>query len=407
MDFLTNKILRCLLAAALILLLVIVIIPADSASAATNVSVPAGVVNYSYSHELQVTQSSAFAGVQFSLAISGPGTLVFNSFLPSGSVTGGTQIIPPIYRGGVYTFGFTAGSNIFSGLLDAGVINFTFSGNAGASFTITEARVLHFPNDGKTSEWLSVEADILTVNFSRESAPPIAPPIVPPSGGTGGGTAAPAVSAPEMVELPVESPPLLGLRGFAAFINGFPDGTFRGDAEMTREQFVNILYKISNPIELPLAAVFSPSFDDVASDRWSFDAIEWAVFADVVDSGGAFRPSVAITRAEMAVMLVRMDRLTVAADNVFSDIEDHLDFDSILIAVYAGVFEGYPDGTFRPDSSADRNEVVAVLVRYLLGGEPSDEMWGEIVVPFSDVSRSHWAYRYIALSTTGYTAVPM
>jgi hypothetical protein len=44
---------------------------------------------------------------------------------------------------------------------------------------------------------------------------------------------------------------------------------------------------------------------------------------------------------------------------------------------------------------------VTALVRYLLGGEPADEMWEDIELSFSDVARDFWGYKYIALGVKG------
>jgi hypothetical protein len=191
--------------------------------------------------------------------------------------------------------------------------------------------------------------------------------------------------------------------GFAAFIIGFENNTFRGSRLIPREQFVAILFRLKNTQYTPAADEIEPSFKDVAPDRWSFDAIEWAVRAGIIeaDSKGNFRPAEAITRAEMAIMMVKADSLTEMAEDSFSDLGEHVAKDDILKAVKANIFTGYPDGTFRPDGYSTRNEAVAALIRYLLGGEPEDEMWQDIELKFSDVSRSDWAYKYVALAVSG------
>ena len=238
------------------------------------------------------------------------------------------------------------------------------------------------------------------INVTRQ--PQAQTPINPANpGNTGGGP-----TGPVTIIVP-EPPPLVGLESFAAFINGYPDNTFRGQSFMSREEFVNILYKIKNPQTLPKADPATPTFSDVAPGRWSYDAIEWAAAAEIAEAGnGAFRPAVPITRAEIAVMLAKAVGLGEMAENTFSDLGDYPARDDILKAVFAGIFTGYPDGTFRPDGNATRYEVVTALVRYLLGGEPTDEMWATIELPFTDVLRSHWAYKYVALAAKGYVKLP-
>jgi hypothetical protein len=191
------------------------------------------------------------------------------------------------------------------------------------------------------------------------------------------------------------------LGGFAPFIQGFENNTFRRDTLITREQFAAILFRIKNPQSPPTADKNNPSFNDVAPARWSYDAIEWANKAGIIEAGN-FRPAEALTRAEMAVMLVRANNLTEMAENTFSDLASHTAKDDILKAVKAKIFAGYPDGSFKPDSHSTRAEAVTALIRYLLGEEPTDAMWQSINLEFSDVARSDWAYKYIVLAVSGY-----
>jgi len=157
---------------------------------------------------------------------------------------------------------------------------------------------------------------------------------------------------------------------------------------------------------LPQADTQNPSFNDVAPARWSYNAIEWAAASGIIkaDSEGNFRPARPLTRAEIAVMLVKAEGWTKVPENKFSDINDHPYRDDILMAVGAGIFLGYNDGTFKPDGTSTRYEMITALVRYMFGGEPTNEIWNSIPVAFTDITRNHWAYKYVALATAGYTA---
>ncbi|MCL1982098.1 MAG: S-layer homology domain-containing protein, partial [Clostridiales bacterium] len=224
----------------------------------------------------------------------------------------------------------------------------------------------------------------------------------------GGGIGVGGGSGGSEVAIVKQEVPLADLLSFPAFIQGFEDNTFRGDSLITREQFVAILFRINNS-EATLAADSSaPTFNDVAPSRWSFDAIEWAKEAGIIeaDQNGSFRPADPLTRAEMADMFVKAEKLSEAAINAFSDIDGHLHADAILKAAKAGIFTGYTDGTFKPDGNTTRNEAVAALIRYLLGGEPVDAMWQNISVSFSDVLPSHWATKYVRLAVHGYEEMP-
>jgi len=228
------------------------------------------------------------------------------------------------------------------------------------------------------------------------------------SGGGGGAVAQPAPTpapqAPPATQITDDEVPLAGLSSFAAFIEGFPDHTFRGENQISREEFIKILFRLNNPGRLPEASSTRQSFTDVAPGRWSFDAIEWAVTAGIIDGGAAtFLPGNELTRAEMAAMLSRAEGWTEGADNIFSDIEGHSQSEYVLKAVYAGVFEGFPNGTFRPNATATRFEMVTALVRYALGGSVTDDMIEGVAI-FRDVPNTHWAFRYVVLATVGYEA---
>ena len=216
---------------------------------------------------------------------------------------------------------------------------------------------------------------------------------------TGGGGGSPATIVEPTVPLADPIP-------FAPFITGFENNTFRGSQPMTREQFVAILYRLN--VANPAAYEGDPSFKDVSIGRWSYDAIEWASGAGIIeaDGSGNFRPAAPLTRADMAVMFVKVEGLTEIAENIFSDIEGHYAADDILKAVEAGIFTGYPEGTFKPEGSTTRSEAVAALVRYLMGGEPADATWQNLTVTFTDVSRTDWAYKYIVLAVIGNSLPP-
>ena len=201
--------------------------------------------------------------------------------------------------------------------------------------------------------------------------------------------------------------PLSDFGGFAPFVTGYEDGTFRGNNNTSREEFVFILYNLLNEAEdLPVADADNPSFGDVAPDSWTYDAIEWAYAQEIIvaDDEGNFNPADFLTRVDMVVMLVNALSWTEPAENTLTDIDDNPYYDEILIAINAGIVTGYEDGTFRPDDYVIRYEVVTAVVRYWLHGEPADVTWEDIEVPLTDVSRDDWAYKYVALAITGFSA---
>ncbi len=94
-------------------------------------------------------------------------------------------------------------------------------------------------------------------------------------------------------------------------VEGFPDGTFRPNQPVTREQAVSMIVDAINtmtPVDLnaPPTQTVRP-FTDVPSDRWSYPKITWAQW-NILPAGtptGTFRPTDYITRADLVAFLRR------------------------------------------------------------------------------------------------------
>mgnify|MGYP002590041653 CR=1 FL=1 len=83
-------------------------------------------------------------------------------------------------------------------------------------------------------------------------------------------------------------------------MNGVGEGRFGLGETISREQFVTILVR--------MFGWESVSGEDAAidiADSWAREFVNTAAANGVIDAGGKFRPRDAITRREMAVMLVR------------------------------------------------------------------------------------------------------
>jgi len=80
---------------------------------------------------------------------------------------------------------------------------------------------------------------------------------------------------------------------------------------------------------------------------------------------------------------------------IFSDIDaDSWAIDAILACRDAGIINGYPDGTYRPELSVSRSQIAVYISRALAGSDEAIPP-GPATPTFDDVSRTHWAYRYI------------
>lgn len=138
------------------------------------------------------------------------------------------------------------------------------------------------------------------------------------------------------------------------------------------------------------------SFTDVPRNYWGFEEIAIIGTLGIINGypDGTFKPGGKITRAEMAALLVRAYQENQPDFKVgikFNDVKkDHWASEYIKTAAAAGIVEGYPDKTFRPNSNITRAEGLAMIARFAqIGKEPYAN-------EFTDVKASHWAAKIIA-----------
>lgn len=147
-------------------------------------------------------------------------------------------------------------------------------------------------------------------------------------------------------------------------IDGYPDGTFKPENIITRAEFVSILVKA-----FELEPQSGKPFADT-SGHWGKDIIATAASHGIVEGydENNFGPDDAITREQMAVIIVKAARLTpVTAQLSFLDSSSVSGWaqQAMATAVQNGIISGYSDNTVRPQGKATRAEAVAVVVNAL------------------------------------------
>ena len=151
----------------------------------------------------------------------------------------------------------------------------------------------------------------------------------------------------------------------AGLAGGYPDGTFRPNNPVTRAEFVTFLnqaFALSGPPG-------SVRFTDVPVTAWFYNAVSAATEAGIVTGypDGTFKPQNPITRQEAAVVLARLLDLGEGDSPSFTDSDQIASWaaNAVTFVAVAGIVGGYPDGSFRPDSPITRAETVIVLDRGL------------------------------------------
>ncbi|MBP1963095.1 S-layer homology domain-containing protein [Paenibacillus aceris] len=101
--------------------------------------------------------------------------------------------------------------------------------------------------------------------------------------------------------------------------------------------------------------------------HWGKKTIGTFVKLHVIDGygDGTFHPDGNITRAEFAAIISRVFDINGGANQsvILNDIENHWGKEAIEKLASAGVIAGYGDGTFKPDKTISREEMVIILSR--------------------------------------------
>lgn len=143
-------------------------------------------------------------------------------------------------------------------------------------------------------------------------------------------------------------------------------------------------------------------FQDVSSNHWAKGFIDALVDRDVIAGfpDGTFRPDAPVTRAEFSSMLqAAYDYSKVRTSPGFRDVPvGHWAAGSIRHAYEIGFMSGYPGNIFRPESNIAREEVLISLANGL-NHQPNAPVDQVLAYYNDDVSISNYARSAIAAAT--------
>lgn len=152
-------------------------------------------------------------------------------------------------------------------------------------------------------------------------------------------------------------------------MSGTGEGTFSPDLPTSRGMLVTILYRLAGS-----PAAGSASFTDVAKGQWYADGVAWASANGVVSGypDGSFRPNDTITREQMAAILYQYARIQGKLDDSRADLSIFSDLDSLSAyakepmswAVAQGLFSGVSADTLAPGGSTTRAQAAVILTAF-------------------------------------------
>lgn len=136
------------------------------------------------------------------------------------------------------------------------------------------------------------------------------------------------------------------------------------------------------------------AFSDVTADRFFFEAVEWGVENGIVNGmpDGTFQPDRSATRAEVVTFLWRAAGCPkVEAEVTFTDLkEGSFYYDAVVWAVANGITNGKSASTFAPNDTCTRAEAITFLWR--AAGKPDSDA----VVSFTDVQENRFYTKAVA-----------
>ena len=153
-------------------------------------------------------------------------------------------------------------------------------------------------------------------------------------------------------------------------INGYADGTFRPNDNISRQQFAVMLFRYLGLDGSQYESVTLPFADTASIGSYALTAVK-ALYTEGIINGSTgsdgrlyFNPGGSLTRAQAAAMIGRTQEKGYAiVDLTFSDTASIPAYATYYIQTMAaqGVISGYADGTFQPGANITRGQMAKIL----------------------------------------------
>ena len=190
-----------------------------------------------------------------------------------------------------------------------------------------------------------------------------------------------------------------------AYIVGYGNGEVRPQNNITRAEVATIFFRLLTDDVRDENLTKTNRYSDVTRADWYNTAVSTLSSMGVITGypDGTFRPNAAITRAEFAAIAARFDSNGDKTTAKFSDIATHWAKDEISIAYNNGWITGYPDGTFGPQRDITRAETMT-LVNRVLNRQPEteDDLLPNMVTWTDNANPKAWYYLAVQEATNSH-----
>jgi len=210
--------------------------------------------------------------------------------------------------------------------------------------------------------------------------------------------------------VPTDETPQLNKTDHFGYIIGYPDGTVQPQGKITRAEVATIFYRLLTDESRAKYMSKTNSYSDVPASKWFNNAISTLSNSGVLKGypDGTFRPNAPITRAEFAAIATRFYAAAgkTFTSDAFTDIAASWARNDVNYASSLGIVSGYPDGTFRPQSNITRAETVKIMNSVLERSPDKDHLLSDMLKWSDNSDVSAWYYAAIQEATNShdYTA---
>ena len=190
-----------------------------------------------------------------------------------------------------------------------------------------------------------------------------------------------------------------------AYIVGYGNGEVRPQNNITRAEVATIFFRLLTDDVRDENLTKTNRYSDVTRADWYNTAVSTLSSMGIITGypDGTFRPNAAITRAEFAAIAARFDNDGDKTAAKFSDIATHWAKDEISIAYNNGWITGYPDGTFGPQRDITRAETMTLVNRVLNRlPETEDDLLPNMTVWTDNANPNAWYYLAVQEATNSH-----
>ena len=185
------------------------------------------------------------------------------------------------------------------------------------------------------------------------------------------------------------------------YLSGYPDGQIKPGNNITRAEFVNIIYKLVYDGKGKINMDKIKNLNDVKISDWYGVCVAYLLDKGIICvENNSFRPNENITRGEVAEIWFNVLKFYDTEKskkydygNSFYNFADADKFgkfaESIKQLASNGIINGYEDKTFRVDKNITRAEA-AKIIFYASGRKNS---LGQKI--YFDLSKNYWAYQFL------------